>query len=232
MARTYTEGVQGDGVPQLSGAPGALAGTADDEGLDRIWTVPNLLSVARLVLLGWFCYLLFGDHERVGAFIVLAVTGSTDFIDGYVARRFHQVTTVGKVLDPTADRVVLATAVIAIVAYGAVPAWVAAVVLGREAIVSLAVLGLAALGAKRIDVLFIGKAGTFGLMVAFPLFLLSDASPTWAQVLRDISWAIFVPALILSLAAALSYVPLARRALVDRAAGPAASPAPRGASLR
>ena len=74
------------------------------------------------------------------------VVGVTDFLDGYVARRLHQVSTLGKVLDPTADRLVLVTGVIAIAVYGAVPGWLAGVVLGRELLVSVAVLVLAALG--------------------------------------------------------------------------------------
>ncbi len=187
-----------------------------DAALDRIATVPNLLSAGRIVLLGFFVWALFGPDDRVAAVVLLAVCGITDFVDGYVARRFHQVSTIGKVLDPTADRVVLGTGVISIAVYGAVPGWLAGVVLGREILVSLAVLGLAALGAKRIDVLWVGKAGTFGLMGCFPLFLLSDTTGTWASVLRDVTWVLVVPALALSFVAAVSYVPLARKALAER----------------
>jgi cardiolipin synthase len=187
----------------------------DDEGLDRIWTIPNLLSLGRLVLLVVFCLLLFNAHERVPATIVLMVTGTTDFLDGYVARRLHQVTTLGKVLDPTADRIVLATGIVAIAAYRAVPWWLAGVVLGREILVSAAVLVLAALGARRIDVLWVGKAGTFGLMCCFPLFLLGDTHASWGRVLQDVTWVCLVPALTFSFVAAVAYVPIARRALAE-----------------
>lgn len=187
-----------------------------DEGLERILTVPNLLSSGRLLLIGFFCWLLFGPNDRIFASIVLAVAGATDFVDGYVARRFNQVTTLGKVLDPSADRVVVATGIIAITVAGAVPVWLAAVVLGRELAVSLAVLVLAALGARRIDVLFIGKAGTFGLMACFPMFLLSYSPAGWAVVMRHVTWGLLVPSLALALAAAFAYVPLARRALSER----------------
>jgi cardiolipin synthase len=205
-------------------ASGAARSPAEgDEGLDRIWTVPNLLSVGRLGLVGLFVWLLFGPDDRVAAAAVLAVAGTTDFVDGYVARRFNQVTTLGKVIDPTADRIVVATGVIAIVVYGAVPIWLAALVLSREALVSLAVVALAAIGARRIDVLWVGKAGTFGLMGCFPLFLFSDASQGWAHVVRDVTWVLVVPALAFSLVAAVSYVPLARRALAERTRGRAAN---------
>ncbi len=214
--------MQPDGGPLLPKEPPGdelAAGGDGEEGLDRVLTVPNLLSVGRLALLALFCFLLFGVHERVAAVIVLALAGTTDFVDGYVARRFHQVSTIGKVLDPTADRIVLGTGVIAIAVYGAVPGWLAGLVLGREVVVSLAVVVLAALGARRIDVLWVGKAGTFGLMVAFPLFLLADAGSTWAHVLTDVTWALLVPSLALSFLAAVSYVPLARRALRARRQG-------------
>jgi cardiolipin synthase len=195
---------------------GDNAPEGDEEGLDRIWTIPNLLSVGRLGLLVVFCWLLFGSHDRVAATVVLMVTGTTDFLDGFVARRLHQVTTLGKVLDPTADRIVLGTGIIAIAAYGAVPWWLAGVVLGREVLVSGAVLALAALGARRIEVLWAGKAGTFGLMCCFPLFLLGDTHATWGRVLEDVTWVLLVPALALSFVAAVSYVPIARSALAER----------------
>ena len=195
-------------------SPGA---STPDSGLDRVLTVPNLISFGRVVLLGVFVWMLFGPRDRVAATVVLMVVGVTDFLDGYVARRFHQVSTLGKVLDPTADRLVLATGVIAITVFGAVPPWLAGVVLGREAAVSAAVIWLAAVGARRIDVLWVGKAGTFGLMSCFPLFLLGDTKTTWGRVLSDVTWVALVPALVFSFAAAVSYVPLARRALAERA---------------
>ncbi len=197
--------------------PAPSEGAAARDGLDRVLTVPNLLSVARLGLVALFAWLLFGPDDRILATCLLALAGITDFVDGYVARRFNQVSTLGKVLDPTADRIVLATGVVAIAVYGAVPAWLAALVLGREALVSLAVLALAALRAPRIDVLWVGKAGTFGLLCCFPLFLLSDSRAAWAVALRDATWVLFVPAMALSLYAAVSYLPGARRALAARA---------------
>lgn len=133
-----------------------------------------------------------------------------------ISRRLHQVSTLGKVLDPLADRVVLVTGVLAIAIYGAVPPWLAAVVLGRELLVSGAVVVLAALRARRIDVVWVGKAGTFGLLCCFPLFLLGDEHATWARVLTDVTWVAVVPALIFSFVAAAAYIPLARRALGER----------------
>ena len=115
------------------------APSGEDGDLDRIWTLPNVISISRIVLLGVFCLLLFAWDERIAATVELMVVGVTDFLDGYLARRFHQVSNLGKVLDPVADRVVLVTGVISIAVYGAVPGWLAGIVLGREVMVSVAV---------------------------------------------------------------------------------------------
>jgi cardiolipin synthase len=97
--------------------------------------------------------------------------------------------------------------------HGAVPVWFGVATLAREVVVSGAVLLLASLGAARIDVLWVGKAGTFALMTAYPLFLVSDGPAGWQQVLRVVAWIIGGLGLTLAWVAAASYVPVARRAL-------------------
>jgi cardiolipin synthase len=190
---------------------------ADEAGdLSRIVTIPNALSLSRVVLVGVYLALLFGADDRVLATIVLAVAGFTDYADGQLARRLDQVTTLGKILDPTADRILLGAAISSMVVYGAVPVWLAAVVLGREGIVAGAVLVLAARGAPRIDVSRLGKAATFGLMVCFPLLLLGHGKGAAAHVCIVIAWTALVPSLCLSFAAAAGYVPVVRRALRER----------------
>jgi len=187
-----------------------------EEGdLDRIVTVPNAITLIRLACIPVFLWLLFGAHRQSAAAVLLAVLGATDWIDGFVARRFHQVSTWGKVLDPVADRVLVVTAVIAIVVHGAVPVWFGAATLAREVVVSGAVLLLASLGAARIDVLWVGKAGTFALMFSYPAFLLGDGSAGWQGPVRVIAWVTGIVGLTLAWIAAASYVPVARRALAD-----------------
>ena len=186
-----------------------------DEGLDRILTVPNLVTLVRLACIPLYVWLLFGDHRQTAAALLLAVLGATDWVDGYVARRFHQVSTLGKVLDPVADRILVVTAVITIMVQGAVPVWFGVATLAREVLVSGAVLLLASLGAARIDVLWVGKAGTFALMTAYPLFLVSHGSATWQTVLHVLAWIIGLLGLTLAWVAAASYVGPARRALRD-----------------
>jgi cardiolipin synthase len=185
----------------------------DDDGLDRIFTVPNVITLVRLLCIPLFVWLLFGAHRQTAAAILLAVLGATDWVDGFVARRYGQVSTFGKVLDPTADRILVGTAVISILIYGAVPLWFGIATIAREVLVSAMVLLLAAMGAARIDVLWVGKAGTFGLMFAYPTFLLGDGTAGWQEPIRVIAWVTGLIGLALAWWAAGSYIAPARRAL-------------------
>ncbi|MCB1002630.1 MAG: CDP-alcohol phosphatidyltransferase family protein [Acidimicrobiales bacterium] len=195
---------------------GPVLEPGEEEVSDRILTAPNLITLVRLACLPLFLYLLFTRDNPAGAALLLAALGATDWVDGYVARRFHQVSTVGKVLDPVADRLLFFVGVGAIVIDGRAPAWFSVLVLARELFVSVAVLVLAALGAKRIDVTWFGKAGTFCLMFAFPLFLAgSDPNLGVADLATYAAWGFGVPGLVLSYYAAVLYVPLGLKALRD-----------------
>jgi cardiolipin synthase (CMP-forming) len=187
----------------------------DDEGLGRVFTAPNAITFVRLLCIPLFLWLLFGAHEQTAAAVLLAVLGATDWVDGFVARRFHQVSTLGKVMDPLADRILVGTAVISIMLYGAVPLWFGLATIAREVLVSAMVLLLAALGAARIDVLWVGKAGTFGLMFAYPTFLLGYGDAGWQEPIRVIGWVTGIVGLTLAWIAAGSYIAPARQALRD-----------------
>jgi cardiolipin synthase (CMP-forming) len=172
------------------------------------------VTLLRLALVPVFVWLLLGREEPIAAALLLAVLGATDFVDGKLARRLGQVTTLGKVLDPVADRVLLVTAALAMVVDGAVPVWLAASVLVREVVVSGAVVLLAAMGASRVDVVWVGKAGTLALMASFPLFLVGHSEGSWHGVAEILAWLFGVPGLVLAWYAVLSYLPLARESLV------------------
>jgi cardiolipin synthase (CMP-forming) len=185
----------------------------DDDGLDRILTAPNVITMLRLLCIPLFLWLLFGAHRQTAAAVLLAVLGATDWVDGHVARRYGQVSTFGKVLDPTADRLLVGTAVISIMVYGAVPLWFGLATIAREVLVSGMVILLAAMGSARIDVLWVGKAGTFGLMFAYPTFLLGYGNAAWQEPIRVIGWVTGLIGLALAWWAAGSYIAPARRAL-------------------
>lgn len=180
-------------------------------------TVPNLITTARLLAIPVFVWLLFARDNRAAAAVLLGVLGATDWVDGFVARRYDQVSEVGKVLDPVADRLLLAVAVVSILIDGSVPLGVAVATLVREGLVAVAAVGLAAMGARRIDVTLVGKAGTFCLLASFPLFLASASTLSWAEVAEVLAWLFVVPGLVLGYASLAGYVPLARQALAERA---------------
>jgi cardiolipin synthase len=193
----------------------------DDPRLDRVLTIPNIISIIRLAALPVFLWLLFGRDDRAYAAWLLAALGITDFLDGYIARHFDQVSNLGKILDPVADRLIFLIGGGAILVDGSVPTWFAVTVLVREVLVGGATLVLAKLGVRRIDVTWYGKAGTFWLLIAFPLFLAAESSLDWWQ---GFAWLSGIPGLALSLYAAVLYVPIARRALAEHRAeqeGPA-----------
>jgi cardiolipin synthase len=201
-----------------------MEGTTDDavtSGFARqVLTLPNLITLARLACLPVFLWLLFGKEDRAAAAALLALLGITDWVDGYLARHLGQVSELGKVLDPVADRLLFIVGAGGILIDGSVPTWFAVIVLVRETLVGGATLVLAALGARRIDVTWFGKAGTFGLMIAFPLFLASHSDLSWADVAGVLAWIAGIPALALSLYAAVLYIPIARRALREGRAVP------------
>jgi cardiolipin synthase (CMP-forming) len=186
----------------------------DEEAeLGRVLTVPNVITLIRLLCIPLFLWVLFGLDRQTDAAVLLAVLGATDWIDGFVARRYHQVSTLGKVLDPAADRILVGTAVIAVIVHGAAPVWFGVATLAREALVSVMVVLLAAMGAARINVLWIGKAGTFALMFSYPAFLLSYGTASWQGPIRVIAWICGIIGLVLAWAAAVGYVGPARDAL-------------------
>jgi cardiolipin synthase len=187
------------------------------DGDDRVLTVPNLITMVRLGCIPVFVVLLLRPHHSgwYPAALLLGGLGITDGVDGYVARHFNQVSNVGKVLDPLADRVLLGVSAVSIIAVGAVPLWVAVVALLREALVAAGFLYVAAAGGRRMDVQWAGKAGTFGLMCALPLFLAGHANDGWSSVAEALAWVCVIPALLFGWYAAITYIPRAREALEE-----------------
>ena len=198
-----------------------LAGEEIPEGEDRILTAPNLITLARLLCIPVFLWLLFGREDRLSAAILLAVLGATDWVDGYVARHFGQVSNLGKMFDPSVDRLLMVVGIGAIMLDDLPIDWFmpfAWVVVVREVLLSAFVVLTIALGARRMDVTWFGKAGTFGMMMAFPAFLaaadqgLSDTAQT---VFLVIAWGAGLPGLVFSMIAFFGYLPAGVRALQE-----------------
>lgn len=184
---------------------------------ERILTVPNLVTLVRLACVPLFVVLL-TRPDRAGwypAALLLGGLGATDWVDGFAARHLGQVSTLGKVLDPVADRVLLGVAIVATIAVGAVPLWLAVAVLVREAVVASGFLYVAIAGGRRMDVQWAGKAGTLGLMFALPLFLAGHANDDWRSVAEALAWVFAIPGLALGWYAGVTYLPRARRVLEE-----------------
>jgi cardiolipin synthase len=180
------------------------------------FTLPNLISLGRIAGSPAFAYVLLVGHDRHAAAWILGALGATDWLDGWLARRSGTVSELGKVLDPVADRILIVVAAVAVLIDGSFPLWLGLVVLVRETLVSIGVVVLAAMGAKRIDVLWVGKAGTFALMLSVPMFLVAAADLSWSGIARVIAWSSAAVAVALGWWAAAGYVPLAAQALRDR----------------
>jgi len=182
-------------------------------GWSGVWTVPNAISMARIACIPWFVWLLFGAENRTAAALLLGALGATDWVDGWIARRFDQISEIGKVLDPTADRLLLVVAAPAMIIDGSVPVWFAVAALLREVLIGLAALLLAGFGARRIDVTWWGKTGTFALLFAFPCFLAGESTITGGPAFAVAAWIFAIPGLAIAWWAGLGYVPEGLRAL-------------------
>ncbi len=180
---------------------------------DRILTVPNLISLARLACVPLFLWLLFDQNDRWAAGWLWGAVGATDWLDGWWARRFDVVSEFGKLIDPLTDRTVLIVGILAVGVDGSVPWWLVILTLAREGLVALGGVVLGALGGRRIDVTWWGKCATFGLYFAFPGLLLGASSHSTADLWLWLGWIFAVPSLIYSYLSAAQYVPLARTAL-------------------
>ncbi len=182
-----------------------------------VWTVPNLITTVRLLCIPWFAWLVFGADQIGAAAILLAVLGSTDWIDGWVARRFHQTSEFGKIYDPTVDRLLFIVALPTCIAVGAVPPVIAVLALVRELIVVLMAATIWLLDLPRFSVTWEGKTGTFLLMIALPLFLGSASDLAIAGWLELPAILIAVPGLGYSWYALLfQYLPETKRLIAAR----------------
>ncbi|UYN84948.1 MAG: CDP-alcohol phosphatidyltransferase family protein [Microcella sp.] len=153
-----------------------------------MWTVPNVLSALRILLVPVFLVLVL-QGEDLAAFIIIVISSASDFLDGVIARRFGQITKLGQVLDPAADRLFIFAAVIALAVRDVVPWWIVIVIVGRD--VFLAVLGivLAQHGYGPLPVHHLGKVATFSLFYALPILVLGEAFPDLQSITDPIGWA-------------------------------------------
>jgi cardiolipin synthase (CMP-forming) len=157
-------------------------------GTDRIWTIPNALSVLRLLGVPLFLWLLLGPHADAWALVVLMVSGFTDWLDGVLARALNQMSRFGALLDPAADRLYILASLLGLVLRHIIPLWLAIVIVGRDVLVGVALPFLRRAGYAPPEVHYLGKAATFCLLYAFPLLLLGNYHGTLADIARPTAW--------------------------------------------
>ena len=140
---------------------------------DRVWTVPNAISMGRLALVPVFAWLIADGHD-LAALAVLALAGFSDWLDGVIARKFDQGSRLGAMLDPAADRLYILVTLVMLAWREVVPWWLVVILVGRDVLLAALLPALARRGYGPLPVHFVGKAGTFALLYAFPLLLLAQ----------------------------------------------------------
>ncbi|HPJ19412.1 MAG: CDP-diacylglycerol--glycerol-3-phosphate 3-phosphatidyltransferase [Actinobacteria bacterium] len=178
---------------------------------DRVLTLPNVLSALRLLGVPLFLWLILVPQADGWAVALLMVAGFTDWLDGYLARKWNQITRVGQLLDPVADRLYILATLIGLLLRGIVPAWLVVLLISRDLILAVVLAVLKRRGVTGLPVHFLGKAATFCLLYAFPLLLLGDGAGWLADTAKVFGWAFAVWGTALYWWAAVLYVGQARR---------------------
>ena len=183
----------------------------------RILTLPNLITLLRLAGIPVFVWLLFGPERDIPAAFLLGGLGATDWVDGFLARRLNQTSELGRILDPTVDRLLILTAIVSLLLADSIPVAFAWVSLVREVVVALGVLVLFFMGVDSVQVKWSGKTGALALMCSFPLFLFSygdlDYHQGFQNALEISAWVFGIGGLAFSYYAVLEYIPQVRAQL-------------------
>jgi cardiolipin synthase (CMP-forming) len=200
----------------MSGTRGTRTTGRDDAGQSAVWTLPNAVSALRLLGVPLFLWLVLGPEADVLALVVLMLSGFTDWLDGYLARRLDQTSKLGEILDPVADRLYILAVVVGLAMRDIIPWWVALILPARDAFLWCLVPFLRTRGYSALPVHFLGKAATFNLLYAFPLLFIGDGSGTVATLGNMFGWAFAIWGVGLYWWAGLLYAWQVRKLLADR----------------
>jgi len=190
--------------------PGAGSTTVANPG-DRVLTVPNMISIARLAGVPVFLWLVLGPHADWWAVALLIAAGVSDWLDGKLARAWNQQSRLGQVLDPAADRLYIAATVIALAIREIIPWWLVGLLAAREVMMAVVLLILRRHGYGTLQVSFAGKTATLALLYAFPLLFLGSHTASYSEACRIAGWAFAIWGSALYWLAALLYAEQARR---------------------
>jgi cardiolipin synthase len=175
---------------------------------DRIWTIPNALSALRLLGVPLFLYWVLVTEQDGRAILLLMAAGASDYFDGKIARKYHQFSRLGQLLDPAADRLYIAATLIALVVRDGLPLWWALILVGRDVALIPTLPILRRHGYGPLPVHFLGKAATFNLLYAFPMLLaaLPQRDDVLSTVFRPLGWAFAAWGSVLYVLAGILYV--------------------------
>ena len=176
-------------------------------GPTKIATLPNLITLIRLLTLPVFVTMLLVNEQRAGAALLLGVLGMTDWVDGWIARRFNQTSQFGMVFDPFVDRALFVVGTGSVLIDGGVPLWFCVCILVREVFVRLMMAIGTLVGMKRFPVSIWGKRYTFLLMTAVPLLLLGTSTHVTADAAWLGGWFLGIPGLVMSYVVGVLYIP-------------------------
>jgi cardiolipin synthase (CMP-forming) len=207
---------------------GATAAAPQADVSGRIWTIPNGISVARLIGVPVFLWLVLGVRTQAGdwwAVGLLAASGVSDWLDGLIARALNQQSRLGQLLDPTADRLYIVATVIALAVRAIIPWWLVAVLAVRELLLGVALVVLRRHGWAPLQVSFVGKTATWCLLSAFPLLFLGSHHTSYAETARVAGWTFAIWGSALYWWAAVLYLVQARQLLAVRSANEQQGPA-------
>ncbi len=191
----------------MAKAAGGHAASPGSTPQDRVLTVPNVLSLIRLVLVPVFLYLLLIADATGWAVAVLMFSGVSDWADGKIARLFdNQSSRLGALLDPAVDRIYMVIVPVSMALAGAIPWWVVGLLLGRDLVLAATLPLLRSRGLSALPVTYVGKAATFALMSGLPLVLLGQYDALWARVVLAIGWGFLIWGLAMYLWSAILYL--------------------------
>jgi cardiolipin synthase len=174
---------------------------------NRVLTIPNALSLLRLLLVPVFLWLLLVVHADAWAVAVLMFSGFSDWADGKIARLVeNQSSRLGELLDPAVDRIYMLIVPVALAIDGIVPWWIVLTLIGRDAVLAATLPVLRSRGLTALPVTYIGKAATFALMSGLPLILLGQWDALWSRVILACGWAFLIWGMAMYLWSAVLYL--------------------------
>jgi cardiolipin synthase len=190
-----------------------VSSTAPAKPTSAVFTIPNAISALRLLGVPVFVWLVIGLHADVLALVLLMASGITDWADGFLARRLGQISTLGSILDPVADRLYILAVVVGLAWRDFVPWWMVIVLPLRDLLLWALVPFLRSRGYSALPVHYLGKAATFCLLYAFPLLFIARGHGTVSTVAQVLGWAFAVWGIALYWCAGVIYALQVRRLL-------------------